>query len=85
MPNVSLTKTRRVVEIDVTIARSLIANSAAQFRPTSCLNDLYPSPADFEDLVRDLIGQQLRVRFESFSAGPDGGMDGRPPDLGALT
>lgn len=35
------------------------------------------SPADFEDLVRDLIGHELRIRFEAFSAGPDGGMDGR--------
>jgi Novel STAND NTPase 3 len=35
------------------------------------------SPADFEDLVRELIGQELTIRFEAFSAGPDGGMDGR--------
>ncbi len=35
------------------------------------------SPADFEDLVRDLIGRELGVRFEAFSAGPDGGVDGR--------
>ncbi|WP_407193663.1 restriction endonuclease [Bradyrhizobium sp. STM 3566] len=35
------------------------------------------SPADFEDLVRDLIGRELKVRFEAFSAGPDGGIDGR--------
>jgi hypothetical protein len=35
------------------------------------------SPADFEDLVRDLVGRELGVRFEAFSAGPDGGMDGR--------
>jgi energy-coupling factor transporter ATP-binding protein EcfA2 len=35
------------------------------------------SPADFEDLVRELIGQELKIRFEAFSAGPDGGMDGR--------
>jgi restriction endonuclease len=35
------------------------------------------SPADFEDLVRDLIGRELGVRFEAFAAGPDGGMDGR--------
>lgn len=32
---------------------------------------------DFEDLVRDLIGRELKVRFEAFGAGPDGGMDGR--------
>jgi DNA polymerase III delta prime subunit len=32
---------------------------------------------DFEDLVRDLIGRELGVRFEAFCAGPDGGMDGR--------
>jgi hypothetical protein len=35
------------------------------------------SPADFEDLVRDLVGRELKLRFESFSAGPDGGIDGR--------
>jgi DNA polymerase III delta prime subunit len=35
------------------------------------------SPADFEDLVRDLVGRELGMRFEAFAAGPDGGMDGR--------
>jgi hypothetical protein len=35
------------------------------------------SAADFEDLVRDLVGRELGVRFEAFAAGPDGGMDGR--------
>src|SRR5689334_7153825 len=35
------------------------------------------SPADFEDLVRDLLGEELGVRLEAFGAGPDGGMDGR--------
>jgi hypothetical protein len=35
------------------------------------------SPADFEDLVRSLVGRELSVRFEAFAAGPDGGMDGR--------
>src|SRR6266849_3068780 len=35
------------------------------------------SPADFEDLVRDLIAREFGVRFEAFAAGPDGGMDGR--------
>lgn len=38
----------------------------------SCL-----SPAGFEDLVRDLIGRELDIRFEAFCAGPDGGIDGR--------
>ncbi|CUW40843.1 conserved protein of unknown function(containing P-loop containing nucleoside triphosphate hydrolases domain,157-366) [Magnetospirillum sp. XM-1] len=33
--------------------------------------------ADFEDLARDLIGEELGVRFEAFCAGPDGGIDGR--------
>ncbi len=33
--------------------------------------------ADFEDLVRDLIGEELGIRFEAFCAGPDGGIDGR--------
>jgi hypothetical protein len=35
------------------------------------------SPADFEDLARDLLGQELGVRFEAFGPGSDGGMDGR--------
>lgn len=35
------------------------------------------SPAEFEDLARDLIGEELDLRFEAFAAGPDGGMDGR--------
>lgn len=35
------------------------------------------SPADFEDLVRDLMGRELGVRFEGFGPGPDGGIDGR--------
>ncbi|HHQ4441802.1 AAA family ATPase [Aeromonas hydrophila] len=35
------------------------------------------SSADFEDLVRDLIGREEGVRFEAFCAGPDGGIDGR--------
>lgn len=33
--------------------------------------------ADFEDLARDLIGRDLNMRFEAFSVGPDGGVDGR--------
>jgi Restriction endonuclease len=33
--------------------------------------------ADFEDLVRDLIGKELHMRFEAFCSGPDGGIDGR--------
>lgn len=35
------------------------------------------SSADFEDLVRDLIGREEGVRFEAFCVGPDGGIDGR--------
>lgn len=35
------------------------------------------APADFEDLARDLIGAELRMRFEAFAIGPDGGIDGR--------
>lgn len=27
--------------------------------------------ADFEDLVRDLLGRELGVRFEAFGPGPD--------------
>jgi hypothetical protein len=35
------------------------------------------SPADFEDLSRELVGAEIGVRFEGFSAGPDAGSDGR--------
>jgi Restriction endonuclease len=35
------------------------------------------SHPDFEDLVRDLVGKELGLRFEGFCVGPDGGMDGR--------
>jgi hypothetical protein len=34
------------------------------------------SPADFEDLVRDLVNRELGVRFEAFAPGPDGGIMG---------
>lgn len=40
------------------------------------------SSADFEDLVRDLIGKEEEVRFEAFCAGPDGGIDGRHAQAG---
>lgn len=35
------------------------------------------SSDDFEDLSRDLVGRELGVRFEAFTAGADDGMDGR--------
>ena len=35
------------------------------------------SPADFEDLARDLLSVELGVRLEGFGPGPDGGIDGR--------
>jgi energy-coupling factor transporter ATP-binding protein EcfA2 len=35
------------------------------------------SPPDFEDLVCDLLGVHLNLRFELFATGPDGGIDGR--------
>lgn len=35
------------------------------------------SPSEFEDLTRDLLGQELGIRFEAFTDGPDDGMDGR--------
>jgi hypothetical protein len=43
------------------------------------------SPADMEDLARDLIGRELDVRFEAFGPGPDGGADGRHARGGELT
>lgn len=43
------------------------------------------SSADFEDLVRDLIGRELNVRFEAFCAGPDEGIDGRHSPAGGGT
>jgi TIR domain len=35
------------------------------------------SPTDFEDLSRDLVGRSIGIRFEGFTPGPDGGIDGR--------
>ncbi len=35
------------------------------------------SHTEFEDLVRDLLGRELNIRFEAFPEGPDDGMDGR--------
>lgn len=35
------------------------------------------SPADFEDLCRDLVGREIGIQFEAFTTGPDGGIDGR--------
>ncbi|EPY00157.1 restriction endonuclease, partial [Magnetospirillum fulvum] len=43
------------------------------------------SPAEFEDLSRDLLGRELGVRFEAFGPGPDGGVDGRHAGAGAKT
>jgi DNA polymerase III delta prime subunit len=43
------------------------------------------SPADFEDLVRDLIGRELGIRFETFGPGPDDAMDGRHASNGKST
>lgn len=40
------------------------------------------SPADFEDLARDLLGREHRCRFEAFGPGPDGGIDGRHAKAG---
>ncbi|WP_413062091.1 restriction endonuclease [Sphingomonas carotinifaciens] len=41
------------------------------------------SPADFEDLARDVAGQTAGCRFEAFGPGPDGGIDGRHAKSGA--
>lgn len=35
------------------------------------------SPTDFEDLTIDLLSAELGLQLESFSPGPDGGIDGR--------
>lgn len=43
------------------------------------------SAQDFEDLARDLVGVDLKVRFEAFAMGPDGGMDGRHSKSGTST
>lgn len=43
------------------------------------------SPADFEDLARDLLGEELACRFEGFGPGPDGGVDGRYSKSGVTT
>jgi len=34
------------------------------------------SPNDFEELARELVGAELEIRFEAFTEGPDGGIDG---------
>lgn len=41
------------------------------------------SPADFEDLARDLVSAELGIRLEGFGPGPDGGIDGRHAEDGA--
>jgi len=41
------------------------------------------SPADFEDLARELVGAEIGVRLEGFGPGPDGGIDGRHAEDGA--
>lgn len=38
------------------------------------------SPIDFEALVRDLLGAETKRTFETFAAGPDGGIDCRSID-----
>ncbi|WP_246091945.1 TIR domain-containing protein [Aliirhizobium smilacinae] len=43
------------------------------------------SHGDFENLVRDLVGRAIGVRFEAFAAGPDGGIDGRYIDPSGKT
>lgn len=40
------------------------------------------SPADFEDLARDLVSAELGIRLEGFGPGPDGGIDGRHAEAG---
>lgn len=35
------------------------------------------SHSEFEDLARDLVGREIKLRFEAFPEGPDDGMDGR--------
>ncbi|WP_379553773.1 toll/interleukin-1 receptor domain-containing protein [Qipengyuania sp. DGS5-3] len=35
------------------------------------------SPTEFEELARELVGAELKIRFEAFAEGPDSGMDGR--------
>lgn len=43
------------------------------------------APPEFEDLSRDLLQRQLGVTLESFTAGPDGGIDFRHMEDGFLT
>jgi DNA polymerase III delta prime subunit len=58
--------------------RCVAADNVTPARQTKMSYDFSNlSPADFEDLVRDLIGREMGVRFEAFGAGPDGGADGR--------
>lgn len=43
------------------------------------------SHADFEDLCRDIAQAELKMRFEAFGPGPDGGIDGRHAKNGKST
>src|SRR5258708_7938387 len=43
------------------------------------------SHLDFESLCRDLAGAYAGLRFEAFSPGPDGGIDGRHAKAGKTT
>ncbi|AZV79045.1 hypothetical protein EBB79_14980 [Parasedimentitalea marina] len=52
-------------------------NSQTEQRKNMTFNFDSMSPADFEDLTRDLIGRDQSCRFEAFGPGPDGGVDGR--------
>src|SRR5258708_19916267 len=43
------------------------------------------SHLDFESLCRDLAGAYAGLRFEAFSPGPDGGINGRHAKAGKTT
>lgn len=42
------------------------------------------SPRDFEKLALDLVGREIKLRFEAFTDGADGGIDGRHVGPGTL-
>lgn len=59
-------------------------NAVYKQRPLMTYTFSTLSHPDFEDLVRDLLGQELDLTFEGFCAGPDGGIDGRHAVAGEL-
>lgn len=66
---------KKQVDYDIKkILRNMVIQNRGNIVPYNFSNLNY---ADFEDLARDLIGEEISVRFEGFTEGRDGGIDGR--------